>query len=73
MAGCSGHVGGAHCLCPGILGNTLGNAAAVGTRTAERKKLGVMFLVEAALGKAHEIATDDHTLTKPPKGARSLL
>ncbi len=33
------------------------------------KKLGVMFLVEAALGKAHEIAADDHTLTKPPKGA----
>lgn len=40
MAGCSGHVGGAHCLCPGILGNTLGNAAAVGTRTAEREEAG---------------------------------
>lgn len=34
------------------------------------KQIGIMFLVEAALGKAREIKVDDSSLRAPPKGAR---
>lgn len=74
MAGCSGHVGGGGTACAleySAIHLAMRRLWALAQRSG--KKLGVMFLVEAALGKAHEIATDDHTLTKPPKGARSPL
>ena len=33
----------------------------------------IMFLVEAALGKSHEITRDDPSLTQPPAGFDSVL
>jgi len=37
------------------------------------KNLGVMFLVEAALGNEHHINRDDSSLTRPPKGFDSVV
>jgi len=44
------------------------------TRCANKGKLlGVMFLVEAALGKQYKILRDDSSLVKPPPGFDSVL
>ena len=37
------------------------------------KRIGMMFLAEAALGKEHHILRDDHTLRAPPKGFDSVV
>lgn len=37
------------------------------------KKTGIMFINEVALGKVHEIHSDDWTITKPPAGFDSVL
>jgi poly [ADP-ribose] polymerase len=36
-------------------------------------KTGIMFLVEAALGKEHAITRDDHRLKAAPKGYHSIV
>lgn len=42
------------------------------TTPESRKKIGCMFLAEAALGKISEILTDDSSLTKAPNGFDSV-
>ncbi|GMH37477.1 hypothetical protein BSKO_05350 [Bryopsis sp. KO-2023] len=37
------------------------------------RNVGIMFLVEAALGKEHHITKDDWTLEKPPKGHDCII
>lgn len=38
-----------------------------------KKAVGVMFLVEAALGKEHQVTKDDPNLKCPPKGFHSVV
>lgn len=44
------------------------SAAYVRCGKLKSKSIGVMFLAEAALGKAHSIMRDDPSLVTPPKG-----
>ncbi|EDQ90293.1 uncharacterized protein MONBRDRAFT_16448 [Monosiga brevicollis MX1] len=44
------------------------SAGYVGTTRQGSKNIGIMFLVEAALGKEHHITRDDSSLRAPPKG-----
>lgn len=46
---------------------------AVGSVTVGKQQLGIMFLVEAALGKEHHIKRDDSSLKAPPKGFDSVV
>lgn len=45
----------------------------VGTGYSGGKRIGIMFLAEAALGKEHHITRDDHTLKAPPSGFDSVI
>ena len=45
----------------------------VGTFHRGGKNVGIMFLVEAALGKEKHILHDDHTLREAPKGYDSIV
>lgn len=49
------------------------SAGYVGTTTDKGKRVGIMFLVEAALGKEHTITMDDWRLTAAPKGFDSIV
>ncbi len=44
-----------------------------GARSPSGKQLGVMFLVEAALGQEHSITKDDWTIKAPPPGFDSVV
>ena len=44
------------------------SAQYVSCSTFKGKNIGIMFLVEAALGQEHHITKDDSTLTAPPPG-----
>jgi poly [ADP-ribose] polymerase len=45
----------------------------VGTTMEGKDRVGIMFLVEAALGKEHHITRDDSSLRAAPKGFDSII
>eukprot|EP00730_Choanoeca_flexa_P001963 TRINITY_DN10859_c0_g1_i4.p1 TRINITY_DN10859_c0_g1~~TRINITY_DN10859_c0_g1_i4.p1 ORF type:complete len:510 (+),score=197.06 TRINITY_DN10859_c0_g1_i4:188-1717(+) len=49
------------------------SAGYVGTTRVGKKNIGIMFLVEAALGKEKHINRDDHTLKAAPKGYDCII